>query len=209
MKNIRHILFDLGGVLLNIDFQKTVTAFQNLGCKAFGNFTNVATLPDFFYLFETGKISQDAFFEEINKIANKPISDSEIIRCWNAMLLDFPLRRLQILQQLQIHFDLILVSNTNEIHEAFFNQKIRSQTGFPSLNIFFDKVYYSHRIGIRKPDPALFKKILEENGLKPENTLLIDDTKINTDAASQLGMQTIWLQNGMCIENDIFKEKVF
>lgn len=208
MKNIRHILFDLGGVLLNIDFQETITAFRNSGCKAFANYTNAEDSPDFFYLFETGKINQEAFFKEINSITEKPLSEADIIRCWNAMLLDFPLRRLQILQQLQIHFDLILVSNTNEIHEVCFNQKIRSQTGYPSLNVFFDKVYYSHRTGIRKPDPALFKKILEENSLNPANTLLIDDTKTNTDAASQFGIQTIWLQEGMSIENDIFKENI-
>lgn len=207
LQNIRHILFDLGGVLLNIDFQKTVEAFKLSGCYQFDKFTDAENLPEFFYLFETGAINQKNFFKEINHLSERPINDLEIIDNWNAMLLEFPLRRLQILQQLQIHFDLMLVSNTNEIHEACFNQKLKTQTGFPSLNTFFDKVYYSHKTGLRKPDPALFKKILEENSLNPEKTLLIDDSKVNTDTASQLGIQTIWLQEGMTIEDDVFREK--
>lgn len=207
MKNIKHILFDLGGVLLNLDFQKSVDAFQKSGLIKMEQWVSSDDFPDFFTQFELGKISKDAFFKEINKLSEKYISDSEIVEDWNAMLLDFPLRRLQILQQLQIHYDLFLVSNTNEIHEACFNEKIKAMTGFPNINVFLDRVYYSHRIHLRKPDPEIFEKVLSENNMKPEFTLFIDDNKTNTDAAEKLGIRTIWQKKGMTIEEDIFKSK--
>lgn len=207
MGNIRHLLFDLGGVLLNLDFQRTIKAFTDAGFKQFEEWSAQNKLPQFFADFEKGKLSKTKFFNEINRFAEKPLSAEEITNNWNAMLLDFPLRRLQILEQLRIHFDLILVSNTNEIHEACFNQKIKQQTGLPGIPSFFDRVYYSHRTGLRKPDPKVFEKVLAENQLAPVQTLFIDDSFENTAAAKQLGIQTIWLKEGMTIEKDVFKPK--
>ena len=94
------------------------------------------------------------------------------------MLLDMPLRRLQILQQLRIYHDLVLLSNTNEIHEAAFNKIIAGTHGY-GLGAFFDRVYYSHRVGMRKPDAEVFEMILNENGFLPEHTLFIDDIEIS------------------------------
>jgi putative hydrolase of the HAD superfamily len=79
--------------------------------------------------------------------------------------------------------------------------------GMPSLAVFFDKVYFSHRVGLRKPMPEIFELILNSNGLKPEHTLFIDDSPQHIAAAQKLGIQTIFLEQGMTIENDIFKAK--
>src|SRR5690606_20726982 len=116
---------------------------------------------------------------------------------WNMMLLDLPLRRLQILQQLQLHYNLFLLSNTNEIHEAAFNRILQSQTGFPGFGVFFDKIYYSHHTGLRKPQREAFELILNDHRLMPENTLFIDDSPQHVEAAKSLGIQTIWLKQGM------------
>lgn len=207
MKNIRHILFDLGGVLLNLNVQNTIQAFQRSGISGFEKWIGREQQPEWLNEFEKGTLSREEFVAIIQQHTGQPISTIEIINNWNAMLLDFPLRRLQILQQLQIHYDLFLLSNTNEIHEACFQEKIKTQTGYSSLNVFFDRVYFSHRVGIRKPELPIFEKVLSENQLKPEKTLFIDDSKANTEAAASLGIQTIWLQEGMSIETDIFKPK--
>ncbi len=207
LQNVRHIIFDLGGVILNIDYQCTESAFEALGITAFKAHYSQLRQSSFFDNFETGRISGGNFIEGIKKISEKPLTDDQITDAWNAMLLEFPLRRLQILQQLQIHFDTFLLSNTNVIHEARFQKMLKSQTGFNSLSVFFDKVYYSHRIGLRKPDAKAFQFILDQHQLQPEYTLFIDDSPQHIEAAKALGIQTIWLQKGMSMEADIFREK--
>lgn len=207
MKNVRHIILDLGGVILNIDHRKTAEAFAGLGVKNFADHFGPSLQTGLFEDFETGRVDSVAFAEGIRALSGQPLSDSDIEAAWNAMLLDLPLRRLQILQQLQLHFDLFLLSNTNALHEAAFNKILRAQCGFNTLAVFFDKVYFSHRTGYRKPDEAAFLKVLEENGLKPEVTLFVDDSEQHIAAARKMGLQTIWLKPGMSMETDIFKTK--
>jgi len=122
------------------------------------------------------------------------------------MLLDFPVRRLQLLQQLRLYYDLFLLSNTNEVHEEAFNGILMRQHGIPNLGVFFDKVYLSHRVGMRKPDPEIFRRVLTDNQLKPEHTLFIDDSPQHIAGAKEAGIQAIYLEKGMTIE-DIFKPK--
>ncbi len=156
---------------------------------------------------ETGKIDEAEFVKRIQEHANTPLQYNEIIDAWNAIILNFPLRRLQILQQLQLHFNIFLLSNTNEIHEREFNKRLQQTCGYPSLAVFFDKVYLSHRVGLRKPNPEIFKKVLNDNHLKAEETLFIDDSLQHIEAAHTLGIQTIHMKDGMTIEENIFKAK--
>lgn len=204
MKNIQNIIFDLGGVILNIDYNATEKAFQQLGIPQFETLFSQLRQNAFFDDWETGKITKEDWLSQMQETCGKEISRDQIIAAWNAMLLDFPLSRLQLLQQLRNHYDLFLLSNTNEIHEEAFNEILRAQTGLPSLAVLFEKVYFSHRIGLRKPDAAPFQKILEENGLKAEETLFIDDSPQHIETAKTLGIQTIHLVAPQTIE-DIFK----
>lgn len=207
MKNVRHIIFDLGGVILNIDYSRTAQAFAELGLKDFGSQFSQMQQNAFFDDWETGKIKREQFITELkNRISITP-SDQAITDAWNAMLLDIPLRRLQILQQLQLHFDIFLLSNTNEIHEEAFNKILKSQCGFDSMGVFFDKVYYSHHVGLRKPGKEIFELLLQQNKLSPEKTLFIDDSPQHIETAGSLGLQTILMGKGMTIEDHIFKPK--
>ncbi len=207
-KNIKHIIFDLGGVILNIDYQKTIDAFKLLGDAQFETRYTQLQQEGLFDNFETGKIDSAAFILDLKKHCHASVNNEQIIAAWNAMLLDIPLRRLQILQQLQLHFDTFLLSNTNSIHEEKFNQILKSQTGFNSFGVFFDKVYYSHHIGLRKPETAAFQLILDEAGFDATKTLFIDDSPQHVEGAKKLGIQTIWLKKGMTIEHDVFKPKI-
>jgi FMN phosphatase YigB (HAD superfamily) len=207
VKNIRHIILDFGGVILNIDYKRTEQAFINLGITDFGERYSQLKQTELFDALETGRITRAEFVHRLRELIGGHVSEHQIITAWNAMLLDLPLRRLQILQQLQLHYDLFLLSNTNEIHEEAFNKTLKSLTGFESMGVFFDKVYYSHRVGMRKPDTALFEHVLSENSLLPENTLFIDDSPQHIAAAKAVGIQTIYLEPGMTIEEHIFKPK--
>ena len=207
-QNIRHIIFDLGGVLLNIDYGATEKAFSALGIPDFGGRYSQLKQSSVFDDFETGHLDRAAFLAAVRSfVADLPLTDTQIEEAWNAMLLDFPLRRLQLLQQLRGHYDLFLLSNTNEIHELAFNAILAQSHGLPSLAMLFDRVYFSHRVGMRKPGTKVFRHILEENELQPEHTLFIDDSPQHIEPAASLGIQTIWLKPGMTIEGDVFRLK--
>lgn len=205
MKGIRHIIFDLGGVLINLDYGLTEKAFVEAGITNFPELYSQLAQTDLFDKLETGKISGEEFITTIGNAGNTPLSEQQVLDCWNAMLLDFPVRRLQILQQLRLYHDLVLLSNTNEIHEKCFNDILMRTHGIPTIGVFFDRVYLSHRVGMRKPMRALFERVLEENGFKPEHTLFIDDSPQHIAAAKETGIQTIYLEKGMTIEKDVFK----
>lgn len=208
IQGIRHIIFDLGGVLLNIDYGATEKAFFDLGITDFGALYSQLKQTLLFDDLETGRCTRDEFIEALQQAAPEHhLTEEEIIAAWNAMLLDFPLRRLQLLQQLRNHYDLFLLSNTNEIHEAAFNETLFKTCGFNSIAHFFDRVYFSHRVGMRKPDAAVFRHILDENGIKPEYTLFIDDSPQHIETAKSLGIQTIFLEKGMTIEDNIFLQR--
>src|SRR6185437_3496845 len=153
------------------------------------------------------RIQRSQFVSAIQNISGVVLEEQQIINAWNAMLLDFPVRRLQLLQQLRLHYDLFLLSNTNEVHEEAFNEILMQAFGIPNIGTFFDKVYYSHRVGMRKPDKEIFQHILDENGIKPEETLFIDDSPQHIATAQSLGIQTIYLEKGMTIEDNVFKPK--
>src|SRR5690606_36888530 len=108
-------------------------------------------------------------------------------------------------QQLRPYYDLVLLSNTNDIHEAAFTKLLQENNNI-QLSHFFDKVYFSHRIGLRKPDAAVFEKVLTDNQFRASETLFIDDSPQHIESAKNLGIQTVFLKKGMTIEEDIFKE---
>lgn len=204
---VKHIIFDLGGVLLNLDYGLTEQAFVNAGIADFAARYGQLKQTDIFDRLETGRMGREEFIATMQQIAATPITERHVLDAWNAMLLDFPLRRLQILQQLRNHYDLFLLSNTNEIHEEVFNNTLHRDHGIPNIGVFFDKVYMSHRVGMRKPMPEIFSYVLEDNGLKAEHTLFIDDSPQHIEAAKTVGIQTIYLEKGMTIEEHIFKPK--
>jgi len=204
MEGIKHIIFDLGGVILNINYQLTYNAFQELGVKDFTSLYNQFTLNSLFGDLETGRIEKVEFLAEMQKHTPEGTTDQQIIDAWNAMLLDFPVRRLQILQQLRQHYGLYLLSNTNAIHHEAFNHILQQSRGIPSLDVFFDKAYYSHLMGLRKPDKESYQLVLEENGLNPSETLFIDDTLPNIEGAKLVGLQTLHLLPPKTIA-DIFR----
>ncbi len=204
---IRHLLFDLGGVLLNIDYGATAAAFRALGIPDFdARYSQLRQTPLFDDL-ETGRLSAPDFLAAMRRAAGGAphLTDAAITAAWNAMLLDFPPRRIELLKALRQHYNLYLLSNTNEIHEAAFNDALSGTHGLPSLAGLFDKVYFSHRVGLRKPGREVFKHILSENALRAEETLFIDDSSQHIETAQSLGIQTVYLEKGKTVE-EVFRE---
>jgi putative hydrolase of the HAD superfamily len=194
MEGIKNIIFDLGGVFLNIDFSKTEKAFIELGVDQFSEMFTQHHSNDLFVLLETGTISPEAFYEAFRKGTGTDLSDETIKTAWNALLLDFRTPSLEWLKQIKNKYRIFLFSNTNKIHHDAFIQSYRQQTGNADFDAFFEKAYYSQNMGMRKPNPEPFLHILKEQNLVAAETLFIDDTIKNIEAAKALGMQTVHLQ---------------
>jgi glucose-1-phosphatase len=205
MQNIKNIIFDLGGVILNIDFKKTEQALQELGIDNLSHHLSQTSLIAFFKEYETGKIDDTAFVGALQSLSTKTITEQEIIQAWNALLLDFPPERIELLRKLKQKYRLFLLSNTNMIHYREFQQKIYTQTG-SYLEDFFEKTYYSHTAGLSKPDVAIFQLVIHENKLNPAETLFVDDTAVNMVAAKEAGLRVFHIVPGTTIL-DIERQK--
>lgn len=201
MNVIKNIIFDLGGVLLNIDYNKTTTAFKNLGYTDFEKMYSMIKANNIFDNLETGHITESAFYEYMLESANAKVSKIEVTNAWNAMLLDFRTESLLYLQQLGKEYNLFLLSNTNQIHKTAFEIKLQEQTGHPSLDVFFTKTYYSHQVGMRKPNEDIFRFVQQDAGIFVSETLFIDDLNNNVATAAKLGFRTHQLLPGEKIEN--------
>ncbi|MEO6454786.1 MAG: HAD family phosphatase [Ginsengibacter sp.] len=201
MQNIKAIIFDLGGVLLNIDFLKVSEAFKALGVINFDELYNQSESNPLFADLETGRINEEEFCEGIKKCTDKPITNEDITKAWNAILLDFRKDSINYLAQLKSKYKLFLLSNTNIIHYKAFNKIFDATIGNQSFNSYFDKAYYSHEIGLRKPHVDAYQFVLNENNLQPQSAVFIDDTLNNIQGAKAAGLQTILLEKGGKIED--------
>ncbi len=201
MSKIKNLLFDLGGVLLNIDYNKTAHAFKLLGVKQFDELYSQAAANDLFEMLETGKISEQDFYLNIKTYCDPQITHQQIENAWNAMLLDFRIDSLQHLIKLKERYNIYLLSNTNSIHLTAFTKIFQKETGKENLDDFFIKAYYSHVINERKPYPLTYKMVLEDAGIKAEETLFIDDSIKNIEGAVEAGLEVHHLINGEKIED--------
>ena len=208
MQNIKNIIFDLGGVILNIDFKKTNDAFHNLGLEDFGQHINQFHITDLFLQYETGQIDDIEFIESVAKLSKKPMSEDDIVDAWNELLLDFPPERIALLKSIKQKYRTFLLSNTNSIHLKEFQQRLYKEQGV-YIEDLFEKAYYSHVVKLRKPHADIFNLFLNENNLDPAETLFIDDTESNFSEAKKLGIQIYHLKHGMSITDMyIFKNQI-
>ena len=193
MQTIKNILFDLGGIFMNLDYHLTEKAFIDLGIVSFTEMYTQHHANSMFEDLETGKISTEEFYNAFRQVSNSNLSNEQIKTAWNAMLLDFPIERLNWLQEIGEKYKVYLYSNTNQIHYDAFMGIVSNTTGIKNFNSLFIKAYYSHELGLRKPYIGSFHKILEEQHLVPGETLFIDDTLKNIEGAKKAGLQTIHL----------------
>ena len=176
MSEIKNIIFDLGGVIFNLDLNKTISEFNKLSKIPFEAIYTQLQQNIIFDLFDKGHISENDFFNELVTATQTTATTQEIKQAWNAMLLDFPAHRLELLKKLKPHYRLFLLSNTNETHITEFENNLFETHHLKNLESFFEKVYYSCRMGMRKPDTTIFERVLLENQLNANETIFIDDS---------------------------------
>ncbi|WP_165761288.1 HAD family hydrolase [Niastella koreensis] len=195
---MKNIIFDLGGVLLNLDVPKTSAAFKALGLTHIDELFRIGFATSFFRDYEMGTISDEEFVEKALQLTAPGTTPAQVIAAWNDMLLDFPAERVEFLKQLQSKYHIYLFSNTNQIHLLHFHKAYREVYG-GEMDDLFIKAYYSHLIRMRKPDVAAFEYVIKASGVNAAETLFIDDALINVEGAHKAGLQALHLSDGKTI----------
>ncbi len=201
MSTIKNVIFDHGGVLLNIDYNRTTNAFKQLGYTDFENMYSMLKGNNVFDNLETDHITEQVFYQYMTNAAAGTVSNQKVQDAWNAMLLDFRSESLKHLQLLREKQKIFLLSNTNIIHKKAFDQLFMQQTGVPSLDEYFDKAYYSQKVGLRKPNADIFEFVLKDAEITAGESFYIDDLPPNIETARKLGFKTHLLLPGEKIEH--------
>jgi len=194
---IKNIIFDIGGVIINLNYLKTLEAIQALGAS---NLDKSIYETPLFTDYEQGLISSAEFRDGVRQTLKIHATDKQLDEAWNAMLLDLPSDRLELIRRLSTKYRTFILSNTNEIHKTAFELQIQQVSPFKSLDEITEKAYYSHQVHDRKPNPSIFKMILEENDLVPAETLYLEDTLVHIQTAKSLGINTVQILAPLTME---------
>ena len=185
---IRNIIFDLGGVLLDLDVQKTFDAFGKMGLTKEEIMDRYHREGNFFLLFEKGQISADEFRASLRTMIGNSATNEKIDYAWNEMLRGFRGETIKLISDFSLKYPVYLLSNTNEIHLPYYSQQFREASGGTDLQKYFIKSYFSHLIKTRKPELESFMYVLNDAGLVANQTLFIDDFEENCISARETGL---------------------
>lgn len=191
MLNIKNIIFDYGNVIFSIDFRIAQQEFKKLGIADAESFFGHRAQDQIFDKFDRGEVSGEEFIAYVKeKIGNADVTGQQITDAWNSLLLGIAPGNHDLLLNLKGKYRTFLLSNINDIHYTYIMQYLRDEFGFDGNDHLFEKTYYSHLMGKRKPEPHIFEQVLKENNLIAAETLFIDDSPQHLEAAKQLGIQT-------------------
>ena len=187
------IIFDLGGVIINLKKQNCIDAFKALGYNSVDTMLSEYRQDGEFLALEEGRVSPEEWRDIVRKSIPSPVTDAQIDAAFNAFLVDIPVEKLRMLRTLKSKYRIAMLSNTNKV---MFESKIPELFKIEGLTIedYFDDFFLSYKMGMSKPSPEIFIKVAEQLGIEPNEALFIDDSQANVDAASKLGFQT------MCVE---------
>lgn len=204
MQKIKNIIFDFGGVIHDIRYENVTEAFARHGVNGLEKFYSKDFQTKEMDLFEKGLISPEEYRDYIRRMTGKELSDNIVDEIVNAILIDVPSERVELLLNLRKYYKLFLFSNTNQINYECFTARLKQKFGFDIFEKCFDAAYFSHFMHTRKPDPEGFKQIVQEQHLVPDETVFIDDIAKNLDGAHTVGIHGLHLAEGTII--DLFDE---
>lgn len=191
MENIKNIIFDYGNVIFSIDFKRVQQSWNQLGIANPETFFGHKEQDEIFDKFDRGEVTPEEFRAYVReKTGNPTLTDEQIDGAWNSILVGIAEGNHDLLLQLKDKYRTFLLSNINAIHYDYIMNYLKTDFGFDGNDHLFEKTYYSHLTGKRKPEATIFKQVLQENNLKPEETLFIDDSPQHLEAAKKLGIQT-------------------
>ena len=186
---IKNLIFDLGGVIINLDTTRTFESFSKLSGIPAAELQQKSKQVSLFGDYEKGSMTDEEFRSELKNFLSGNFSDTELDQAWNAMLLDIPSGKFQLLEQLKKSHQTFLLSNTNNIHLECFNQIVKEATGLKEIDSYFHMAYYSHLLKMRKPDDEIYLHVLAQHNLNPAETLFMDDNRDNLEGAKRVGIR--------------------
>ncbi len=204
LQGIDVIVFDLGNVLIDLDYPRIIREFRKVAQKNQKNIEKLVVDAKVLRMFEVGKIDPERFREEVNKILEVRLSEIKFDQIWNSLLKSVNKSRLEKILTIKKKFKTYILSNSNLIHELAFEEMVLDATGAMSIRDFVDKAYFSHEIGMRKPDEACYQFVIDEIDLHPCKILFLDDRLDNIKAAKSVGMKAVQIFQPDKQINEIF-----
>jgi FMN phosphatase YigB (HAD superfamily) len=195
MQTFKNLIFDLGEVIIDIDYRQTIAAFQKLAVVDFSEVVSYAAQSHIFDLYEKGKVSTADFRNELRKFLKPGTTDKEIEDAWNAIFFDFPQHKIDMLKQLKSRYKTFALSNINEIHVTTINEVAKEKFGEADFGSFFNGAYYSNEVGYRKPEKEIYELILNKENLVADETFFVDDKHENVEAARAFGIHAYQLKD--------------
>lgn len=189
--NIKLIIFDLGGVVINLHVERTIAAFTDLSGKTEEEVYTSYEQAAYFKAYEKGLISDADFRNCIREDFELDALDEQIDEAWSAMLGTIPEERVEQIEKLCRKYTCVVLSNTNAIHEKAFHRILNETSSYNHLDQLFHQVHFSHKWNMRKPDVEIYEKLLSHHQLSPEQCLFMDDGELNLLEAAHLGIQTV------------------
>jgi glucose-1-phosphatase len=196
-KTFDALLFDLGGVLYDIEVSRTVDAFSKLGLQNFKQLYNLKEQTSLFDRLEIGQVDDLGFEQALIQHFDEHPGDGTIVKAWQALLIGMPEKNLTLLKELKKQYRLYLLSNTNVMHMAVIDRQI------PELRELFDKTYLSYEIGLRKPDAEYYDYVIRDAGLDPQKSLFLDDNKDNVEGARKSGIHAVQVERGTDLRENL------
>lgn len=197
LKNIKTIIFDLGGVIVDLDVSRTIHGFAKLSGFSSDKVKNLYTTHPVFHDYEKGLVTDAMFRSEVRSLfESNDVDDVQLDAAWNAMLLRIPKDKLDLLTRLKEKYQVMILSNTNNIHvEEMNNRLLPEAAGVSSFDSVVHKAYYSHQLKMRKPDAEIYQFVLDDYKLKSNETVFLDDNVDNIQGALKLGIQVKHITN--------------
>tara|TARA_S200000501_G_scaffold246520_1_gene230858 strand:+ start:124 stop:747 length:624 start_codon:yes stop_codon:yes gene_type:complete len=194
LKNINTIIFDLGGVIIDLDSKSVIDQFQKYSDKTAKDIICLISQSQDLIDYEMGKMSDSDFCEAVNKLLHTELSQASFETIWNSFLGNIKQDKLHLMLALKDQFNLLILSNTNAIHQRSFDQRVGELISTRIMSDMVHTAYYSHELGLRKPDPNIYKRVIDLQNLNPTRTLFFDDRNENINMAQDFGIQAILVE---------------
>ncbi|MAE86431.1 MAG: hypothetical protein CMB80_27100 [Flammeovirgaceae bacterium] len=199
LSELSTIIFDLGEVIVDLDTQAVLKEFYQLTGIEGSILKERLVNTSYLFEYETGQIDGEAFVQGMNEVLGTNIGFEDFKHAWNLMVKDIPVNRLEFIKELQKSHQILILSNTNYMHEEKFEQIMMERVGQTMID-FADVAYYSHHIGYRKPNHDIYEFVIEQNNLDPQKALFLDDREDNILAAKAVGLKA---------EQVLFPDQIF
>ncbi|UZD23223.1 HAD family phosphatase [Algoriphagus halophytocola] len=185
------LIFDLGNVIIDIDYQLALQHIKNEISTDDHPKVDGFYLTDFHKDYEKGLINSAAFRDEVRAYFHQDWNDEKVDELWNKLLLKIPAERLKLISKLRKKYQVGLLSNTNDIHIQAVHKILKQDHGLDNFDLIFDWVFLSHEMGLAKPSPEIYEKMLLDLGTSADRVIFFDDLEANVAGANAIGIQAV------------------